>query len=247
MSNLILRVVPVIFLLVSTAANAATIDIQQYSAFLHSQTLGPSSLEYTQLGNVQDDMTAAGLSVSFVNSLDAENLGTVSWSITNNTGAMLQDASFFVFLDAEIVQTLNNFYNESGAVASVTGAGAGDNLADSWEIDEPGYLFGDIYNNLLSGALDNSNGVPAGFEDDVSLALGFDLGDLVADAVVTGVFEFGRQDIGGLIHIDADSNETLFFNGTVDVTSATTVPEPPISLLFATSFLLLAFKKRKHS
>jgi hypothetical protein len=117
-------------------------------------------------------------------------------------------------------------------------------LADSWEIDEPGYLFGDIYLNLLDGTLDNTNAVPIGLEDDVSLALGFDLGELIAGARVTGVFDISRQNIGGLIHTDADSNETIYFNGTVDV-ATTPVPAPSIMLLLLTALPFLGLLQRK--
>ncbi|MCU7925509.1 MAG: hypothetical protein KZQ97_03595 [Candidatus Thiodiazotropha sp. (ex Dulcina madagascariensis)] len=229
--------------LISVTAKAAVIDIKQYSGFLYSDTLGASSLEYTDIGYFQDDFSAAGLSVSFQDNLDTENLGTVTWSFTNETGGLLENSWFFVFLDMEIIQTLNHFNNEFGRVASVTGLGAGDNLADSWEIDEPGYLFGDIYYNLLDGYLDNSNAVPAGLEDDVSLALGFDLGDLVNGASATGIFELSRLDIGGLVHADPDSLDTLYFNGTVDVVSS--VPEPTMPLLLAAPLLFLFLQHRR--
>ena len=39
---------------------------------------------------------------------------------------------------------------------------------------EPEFLFGDIRTNHTASALDNTNGVPAGSEDDVSMALGWD-------------------------------------------------------------------------
>ena len=37
---------------------------------------------------------------------------------------------------------------------------------------EPGFLFGDIYTNVINGTLDNTNGVPSALPDDVSFALG---------------------------------------------------------------------------
>jgi hypothetical protein len=244
MGNLVRYFVSLSLMCVALVSKAAVIDIQQYSAFIHSDTLGASSLEYTELGYFHDEMTGAGLSVSFTNNLDGENLGSVSWTVTNNTGQALQNASFFVFLDAEIDQMLNYFTNEFGGVSAVSGTGSSDNLADSWEIDEPGYLFGDIYFNLLDGTLDNTNAVPGGLEDDVSLALGFELGDLIAGATMTGVFDISRQDIGGLFHTDADSSETIYFNGTVDVT-ATPVPEPSIMLLLLTALPFLGLLQRK--
>ncbi|MCU7815437.1 MAG: hypothetical protein KZQ81_09550 [Candidatus Thiodiazotropha sp. (ex Rostrolucina anterorostrata)] len=245
MNKVVFGLLFVVVSFLSASIRADVIGIQQYSGFLYSDTLGPLSLEYTDIGYFQDDFTTAGLSASFQDNLDAENLGTVAWSFTNETGGLLENTWFFAFLDAEFDQFSNTFFNESGEVASVTGSGAGDNLADSWEIDEPGYLFGDIFDHVLTGALDNSNAVPAGLEDDVSLALGFNLGDLVNGANVTGLFELSRLDIGGLAQTDADSPDTLYFNGTVDVVSS--VPEPSIPLLLAAPLLFLFFRHRRNA
>ena len=74
--------------------------------------------------------------------------------------------NILVFLDIEIDELVNTFFNEFGSVVGAPGAGL------SWEIDEPGYVFGDIYTNFVAGALDGTNGVPSGSPDDVSFALG---------------------------------------------------------------------------
>jgi hypothetical protein len=233
--------------LASTSTNAEFIDIQQCSGFFYSDSLTTTSLEYTEIGYLQDDFSGSGLSTTFQNSLDAENMGTVSWSFSNDTGTQLDNAWFFVFLDAEIDHGTNTFFNEYGSVSSVIGIGDDDDAADSWEIDEPGYKFGDIYDNLLAGMLDNSNDVPAGLQDDVSLALGFDLGSLVEGATVTGVFELSRLDIGGLAHIDDDSADAFYFNGMVHVDDGapTSVPEPSVPLLMAAPLLFIFFRKRR--
>jgi hypothetical protein len=238
-----------IFFLASTATHAELIDILQFSGFFHSDNLTTSSLEYTEIGDVQDDFTGSGLSVTFENNLDAQNMGSVSWSFRNETGIQQDNAWFFVFLDAEIDESLNTFFNEYGAISSVTGVGEADTGADSWEIDEPGYLFGDIYDNLLAGTLDNSNDVPAGLQDDVSLALGFDLGSLVEGATVTGVFELSRQDIGGLAQFDDDSADGFYFNGIVHVDEGDpiAVPEPSIPLMLAVPLLFVLFRQKRNT
>lgn len=233
--------------LFADVASAGVVSIQQYSGFLYSGSLRSTSLEYTGINYNEDELSPAGVTASFTSNLDAENLGSVTWSFANNTGSLLADAWFFVFLDAEIDQATNTFFNESGALASVNGAGAGDIYADSWEIDEPGYLFGDIYDHLLAGYLDNSNGVPAGAEDDVSLALGFNLGDLEEGAIVTAEMIFSRLNIGGLTHADDDSAESLFFNGTAVVqgTAPVQVPEPGIFIILLTGLLFVGLARRK--
>jgi len=95
--------------------------------------------------------------------LNAEGLGTLTWSI-NTPGAH----KFISFFDHDIDIPINTWFNEYGVANGAPAAG------QSWEIDEPGYVFGDIYTNLTAGALDNSNGVPVNARDDVSMALGWD-------------------------------------------------------------------------
>ena len=225
-------------------ATAGVINIEQLSGFLYSDTLGVTSLEHTDVGYSKDDFSGVGISVGFENNLNPENLGTFSWSFTNTTGSILEGAWFFAFLDADIDKSENTFFNESGSVSSVLGVGASDNLADSWEIDEPGYVFGDIYDHLLDGMLDNSNNVSSGSEDDVSLALGFSLGDLMMGDSLTGLFEISRLDIGGLIQTDFYSSDSIYFNGTVDVNSVS-VSEPSSLILFLASLVLLSSAYRR--
>jgi hypothetical protein len=93
----------------------------------------------------------------------ATGLGSVSVSIAS-PGAHY----FGAYFDHEIDEAVNTFFNEFGWKS-------GD--PDSWEIDEPGFRDpnpGDIYDNFVAGALDNSNGVPQGSEDDVAMALAWD-------------------------------------------------------------------------
>ena len=66
-------------------------------------------------------------------------LGTILVSFTAE-GAH----SFLAFFDHEIVRENNTFFNEYGDIQRVSSTG------QSWEIDEPGWLFGDIYDNVTS-------------------------------------------------------------------------------------------------
>ena len=209
---------------------AWSIDIIQYSAFINSPDLGSDSLEDTQIGSGFNDFQGFGLDVTFTNNLGADGLGAVTWEVANNSGNDLANVWFFGFLDAEIDEPINSFFNESGVLVSVSGAGSGDTAADSWEIDEPGFVFGNIFDNLLAASLDNSNGVPAGLEDDVSLALGFDVGNLLAGESILATFDTSLSNIGGLSHTDPDSNLTFYFNGVVEV-QPLSVPEPGTLML----------------
>ena len=89
-------------------------------------------------------------------------IGNFGWQFTNTTGAPLTNVRFIVFLDADIDRATNTFFNEYGEFVSLAlppGAPAGAIAATSWEIDEPGFLFGNIAPHVLTGTLDNTNGV----------------------------------------------------------------------------------------
>jgi hypothetical protein len=238
-----LSLLTILILGTSAPANAALIDIAYFSSFLNSPDIGSLSIEDTQIGAGFNEFGGAGLETIFTNNLDAENLGTVTWTVTNHTGGDLSNASFFSFLDAEITEPGNSFFNEYGNLVDVSGGGAGDINADSWEIDEPGLVFGDIYDNILyNGALDNTNNVPSGLEDDVSLALGFDVGDFLDSQTLVATFTISDQNIGGLSQTDPDSMTTFYFNGTVELLPLS-VPEPSSLVLFTLG--LLSFGVRR--
>lgn len=228
-------------------AEASSIGIAQLSAFIASSQLDPdptdptlNALEDTQIGSGNNEFQAAGLGVVFTNNLNANNLGSVTWTVTNNTGGDLTNVSFFGFLDAEIDESVNSAFNEFGALVSVNGAGPGDSAPDSWEIDEPGFSFGDIFDNLLAGSLDNTNSVPATSPEDVSLALGFEVGDVPAGNRIIATFQISQQNIGGLSQTDPNSDVTFFFNGSVTVgPPVVSAPEPDTLWLLGAGLAVL--------
>jgi hypothetical protein len=166
----------------------------------------------------------------------ASGLGTVKW-----TGGAVGANSFIAFFDHEIDEAVNTFFNEFGATAGTPAAG------QSWEIDEPGFVFGNIYSNVSSGFLDNSNAVPAGSEDDVSMALGwdFDLSNPLDVAVITMVFNDSPPAFGFyLIHTDPDSGANVYFSSSLEIRP---IPLPGAMLLLGSGLASLWFYNRKKS
>jgi hypothetical protein len=136
-----------------------------------------------------------------------------------------------LFVDHELSQATNTYWNEYGEAVGTPAAG------QTWEIDEPGWVFGDIYMNLQdsgpSGSfLDNANAVPAGSENDVSMAIGwnFAIPDLGGGQWAEVVFNLGMTAPGGfyLAQYDPDSAEAVYFSSELDV-----VPLPGAVLLGA--------------
>ena len=87
-------------------------------------------------------------------------LGSIGFSVSG-AGAHTVDA----FFDHEIDAATNTFFNETGS----TGGAPGGN--QSWEIDEPGYVYGDIYFNFQDSLL--SNNVDTAGPEDISMAMGW--------------------------------------------------------------------------
>jgi hypothetical protein len=120
----------------------------------------------------------AGLAFGFSAALSNQTDAVLTYVFTNLSSGGFTNLRFSVLLDAEIDQELNTFFNESGAVIGTPGNGAGDVSPDMWQIDEPGFVNGTLFNNLFLGALNNSNSVPPSAPNDVAFGLGFFLGDL---------------------------------------------------------------------
>jgi hypothetical protein len=156
-----------------------------------------------------------------------------------------------LFVDHDVAAETNTFLNEFGAVSGAAGAGL------SWEIDEPGYVFGDIYANftasdLVASALDNTNALPAGSPDDVSMALGW---NFILAADETGVFTFTLNTTapGSFYLAQTDPGfgaipaETVYFATTGVITGGgeVPVPEPSTLVVVGTAFGWLALLRKR--
>jgi hypothetical protein len=157
-------------------------------------------------------------------------LGTLAINVTS-TGAN----HVGLFVDHEIDEPINTFFNEFGFVTGAPAAG------QSWEIDEPGFVFGDIYSNFTSGSLDNSTGTA--LSDDVSMALAWDF--ILASGEV-GTMKFNLSDtLPGagpsfrLSQTDPDSQVTIYFSSSLEIAEALPVGVPESGS--TTILLLLGF------
>lgn len=165
------------------------------------------------------DPLPAGVNDSAFNA--ATGLGSISYSV-NTPGSHY----FGLFVDHEIDELINTFFNEYGVVTGAA-TSAGPFATLTWEIDEPGYVFGDIYSNFTSGNLDNSNGVPDTAPDDVSMALawGFTLGPMESASIVMHVSPTAPAGGFYLAQRDPDSDASIYFSSSLTVRGDASVPD----------------------
>lgn len=162
---------------------------------------------------------------SFADIAGSFGLGTITLTL-NNPGA--GSHLLGVYLDYEIDEPINTFFNEYG-IEGLAPAGL------SWEIDEPGFVFGDIYAHFNANSLDNTNSVPSGFEDDVAMAMIWDV-TLAAGWSARATFLISDTAPQGfyLTQVDPDSVYALYMSSYLETKEGQfgpTIPEPSTIIL----------------
>lgn len=181
----------------------------------------------------------AGLSLSFSAALSADTTDLLlRYDFMNTSGSALAGLSLVSFVDAEIDEPINTFFNEYVEVVGTPGAG------QSYEADEPGFTFGDIYANAQAGALDGTNATSAAAPDDVAMALALLLGPIAPGQIAR--FEILLSEDGEslgafrLVQRDDASDHAITYSG-----AASIVPEPGTALLLAAGLGALGGARRR--
>ena len=153
-----------------------------------------------------------------------------------------------LFLDHEIDEPTNTFFNEFGNSVGVPPAGL------SWEIDEPGFVFGNIFthfstSNAAASNLDNLSAVIAGSPDDVSMALGWNFA-LAAGEATTITFRVSTTAPASgfyLKHSDPGSDAAVYFSSAKGIIPpGGDVPEPATAAWGLACLAALAARSRQR-
>lgn len=199
------------------------------AAALFSTTAGAATVSLFDIGFNVNGVQPFPSGVDTTN-LDSNGLGSVSVRV-NTAGANLVIAYFDFDLGAA------NF-DDTGVVSGAPGAG------QSFEIDEPGFVFGDIYANFQGGALDDSNALD-GIQEDTAMALGLDL--VLAGnerALVTFFTGLDRPEVPFfLAQIDEDGTAVYFWSSAL----IEAAPEPGSLPLFGLGLAGLAAVRRRRA
>lgn len=141
------------------------------------------------------------------------------------------------FFDHEIDEQTNTFFNELGGVGGSPAPG------EVWEIDEPGFVAGNIYTNFVAMSLENQNDILE--PDDVSMAIGwkdFSLAD--GETATIGMTLSTTAPSSGfyLVHTDPESEASIYLQSSLMITGTPApVPEfPGLVMPLAITMMLLA-------
>jgi hypothetical protein len=208
-----LRTVSTVLILnsLSFSSHAATIGLFDWGFNVDGTT-------YCNLGPCDNDGVAPGtipgIDVSGFDFLTG--LGSIEFSIS-----AAGSHSLVGYFDHEIDEPINTFFNETGFTSGTAAAG------QSWEVDEPGFLFGNIFDNFVADTLENSNDL-SGIFDDMAMAMGFDFLLTVGETATVSFNLSETNDAGGLFALeqyDPDSDASIFFWSDISITG-----QPPMGL-----------------
>lgn len=180
---------------------------------MHAASISLYEFAVNKDGTTEDTLHPTVLTTG----LDTSGLGTATFSV-GSAG----DHYLALFVDHEIDEASNTFFNEFGIVHGTRSSSL------SWQIDDP--LYGTIYQNFQEASLNNVNSGTSANGNDVSMALGWNF-NLAANqtALISMNLSLTAPSSGFYLEQnDPALKASIYFWSTLDISGSpgTTVPEP---------------------
>ena len=196
-------------------------SVHELDAYLHLGT-EPSL-------RLSTDPVPSNLSFDFRWELSPDATGlTLLYDLKNLGSAPIPNLVFLTLLDAEIDEDDNGFTNEYATTSGDLGLGSDDAAPDAFEVDEPGFTFGNLHEHLFAGDLDNINAVADGVPECVAMSLAFDLGNLAPGEVarIEVLISESGTSLGGLTITQHDSSPASTTTVTYSAQVTREIPVP---------------------
>ena len=186
-----------------------TIAIEELLLHINTQdnTYIQRLVGYNNDGNLKEN----NLLYDINSQLDSSGYGAIYVTIKNNQANDLNNIHISFLADLSIEENQNTFFNEYGEYIGMD-TGLEGIKADTWQIDEPDYLQGQIVQNAKNAELSQMNHIDITKKDDVAMALGFKIDLFKQNDILSFKIILSNENIGGLKQIDYDTNTSVHYN-----------------------------------
>ncbi len=214
---------------------------QAYEMYGLKLSLKATNLPFTESivypAIVQNNPVNGQLGITVADTLTTD--GKVLWTVDNNSGQDLQSLQAVTYIDIEIDQTQNTFFNETAALSSLTLPQTPTPINNylpsaptAWQIDEPGYYGGQLNAAYQALSLNNSNELGTN-ADDIAVTFQHSVPLLKKGERLYIEARIGDQPTNGIQQSDPNSQQSYYLNSVIYTQAPPVVKIPPVVAITA--------------